>query len=350
MKKLLIAAAIAAITAPAMAQVSLYGVLDGSVNVIKNASATADTTSAFIDGAVTSSLIGFRGSEDLGGGKRAIFQVESDVQVNNGGTHQSGMFRRAAYAGLQTGAGELTLGLRLNPVIATQGRLMPLAGNSFNSTIAGAFNYADFYTKNAVTYTTPRVAGITAQAQYGFSNTTDIDAQGTVVAGSLLWEMGPLTLTAAGQDRRAGGTTSSANASATAAQGDVTTWLAGAQYKITPALTAGAGYVRNDIAGLVKTNMQFGAAYSLTKATSVGVNYMKSNSEDNSLLNVQARYALSKRTTIYTQVAQADNGALSAIRTLNTNTGTSPAANVSGFVGVPNVKQTAAGVGLIHSF
>lgn len=351
MKKLFAILALcgAAATAQAQSAITLYGVLDGSVNAIKNAG-TAGGTTAFVDSAVSTSRLGFRSSEDLGGGKRAVFQLESDVLTNNGGTHQSGIFRRAAYVGLAGGFGELTLGTRLNPMIATHATLMPLAGNSFDATIATAFNYADFYTKNAVTYTTPTVAGLRAQIQYGLGNTAGLDNEGSVLAGNLRYDMGRVSLVAAGQDRRAGGTTSSANATTTAAQGNVTTYMGGAQVKVTSTLTAAAAYVRNDIAGLEKTNMQYGLKYDLTPTTSLGVNHMRSTSENNNLTNVQARYALSKRTTLYTQVAIADNEGASAVRTLNTTTGTSPAANVSGFVGRPNSVQRAWGVGMIHTF
>lgn len=350
MKKLVIAAALAAIAAPAMAQVSLYGVIDSSVNSINKASATSGTTTALIDSAIIASRLGFRGSEDLGSGIRAIFQIESDVATNNGGTHQSGMFRRAAYVGVQTAAGEITLGNRLNPLIATNSALMPLAGHSFDSTIASAFGYADFYTKNAVTYTSPVIGGLRGQVQHGLANTAGLDTQGTVTAGSLRWEQGRLTVMAAGQDRKAGGTTSSANATATAAQGDVTTYMGGAQYKVTSDLTAAVAYVKNEVAGVERNNTQYGVRYDVNAKTSLGVNYMTSDTADNSLTNVQARHALSKRTTLYTQYAVADNKSTYSVRALNTNTGNNPAVNVSGFAAIDNATQKAFGVGIIHSF
>lgn len=350
MKKLAIAAALAAMAAPLMAQTTVYGVLDSSINSINKPSATTGTTTAYVDSAVIASRLGFRGSEDLGGGMRAIFQIETDVATNNGGTHQSGLFRRAAYVGLQTNSGEVTFGNRLNPLIATNSALMPLAGHSFDSTIASAFGYADFYTKNAVTYTSPVVGGLRAQVQYGLANTAGLDTAGSVTAGSLRWELGKLTVLAAGQDRKAGGTTSSANATATAAQGDVTTYMGGVQYKMTSALTAAAAYVKNEVAGVERSNAQYGVRYDLNPKTSVGVNRMISATADNSLTNVQARYAMSKRTTLYTQYAVADNASTYSVRALNTNTGSSPAVNVSGFAAVDNATQKAFGVGIIHTF
>lgn len=349
MKKLVIAAAIAAMSGAAMANATVYGILDSSVHNITKASATGDST-AFVDGAIITSRLGFRGSEDLGGGMRAVFQVETDVLTNNGGTHSSGLFRRGAWTGIAGGFGELTVGMRLNPLIATHSSLMPLAGNSFDTSIASAFGYADFFTKNAITYSTPVIGGLKAQIQHGLSNTAGLENQGTVTAGSIRWDIGKLTLQAAGQERKAGGTTSSANSTATAAQGNVTTYMYGLQYQVTADLTAAIAYVNNDVAGDERTNMQYGVRYNITPQTSLGVSRLTSNTADNSLTNVQARYAMSKRTTLYAQYSAADNTALNSIKAVNTNTSTSPAVNVSGLAAVNNATQKAIGVGIIHTF
>lgn len=349
MKKLVIAAAIAAMSSSVLANATVYGVLDTSVHSISKASATGDST-ALVDSAVVSSLIGFRGSEDLGGGMRAVFQVEGDVQTNSGGTHQSGVFRRGAYAGIAGGFGEVTLGLRLNPVIAGHSALMPLSGNSFTSTIASAFGYADFYTKNAITYTTPTVKGFRAQVQHGLSNTAGLKDSGAVTAGNVRWEIGNLTLQAAGQDRKGTGTTSSANSTSSAAQGDVTTVMYGLQYKITKDFTAAVAQVKNEVASDERKMMQYGLRYDLSPKTALGVNYMTSDTADNTLTNVQARYAMSRRTTLYAQYSAADNKTVNSLRPINTTTGTSPAVNINGFAAVNNATQSAIGVGIIHSF
>lgn len=350
MKKLMIAAVMTAMTSAALAQTSIYGILDASVHAINNAAAGSGTNNAMVDSAVTTSRLGFRGSEDLGGGMRAIWQLESDAMTNNGGTHQSGLFRRGAYVGVQGRLGELTLGNRGNPIIATHASFMPLAGNSFDSTIATAFGYSDFFTKNAVTYASPTLGGLRAQIQHGLANTAGLDNEGSITAGSVRWEQGRLTVMAAAQDRKAGGTTSSANSTSTTAQGDVRTRMGGVQIKVTSRLTAAAAYVNNEIAGAEKTNSQYGLRYDVTPVVSVGASYMTSNSEKNDLTNLQVRYALSKRTTLYSQYSVADNGATSAVRALNTTTGTSPAANISGLASVADATQRAFGVGVIHSF
>ena len=86
MKKSLIALAVLAASGAAMAQssVTVYGRLDASVGSAKvgaPGAALRGNTQMF-NSNMTSSRIGFRGTEDLGGGLKAIFALESNIQVD----------------------------------------------------------------------------------------------------------------------------------------------------------------------------------------------------------------------------------------------------------------------------
>lgn len=88
MKKTLVALAALAASTAAFAQsapassVTLYGVIDASVTNV-NKSAVGSFTG--VTGSnVASSLWGMRGSENLGGGLRAVFNVEADLDPTNG--------------------------------------------------------------------------------------------------------------------------------------------------------------------------------------------------------------------------------------------------------------------------
>lgn len=117
MKKLLIAAALAALTAPAMAQtVSIYGVLDAGFRNDSAADNTgADRNSAF-SGMQSTSRFGLRGSENLGGGLTAKFQLEGGFNPTTGASSQNGstgtvLFDRLAWIGLSDKrAGEVQIG------------------------------------------------------------------------------------------------------------------------------------------------------------------------------------------------------------------------------------------------
>ena len=83
----LLAATLAGLSATALADVTLYGAIDetlesvsarGAANSSKNIGQTTRINS-------NSSLIGFKGSEDLGNGLKAIWQVESGVAIDTGG-------------------------------------------------------------------------------------------------------------------------------------------------------------------------------------------------------------------------------------------------------------------------
>jgi predicted porin len=172
--------------------------------------------------------------------------------------------------------------------------------------------------------------------------------------------------------------------------GDVTGYLAGIKYKVTPALQLGLGWAHgegdntnyitgvNDInkagtaaqvaagtkavaatgATLYNSNVvMLGASYQVTPAVAVGGSYMVTTA-DSSQYNFQTRYALSKRTTAYFQANMAKNGAgANSLGTAYGNflvmggqTGTSPSVQVQGMAALPNTTQASYGVGIIHSF
>ncbi len=169
MKKTLLALAAVAASSAAFAQssVSLYGVVDASLESVKGSDNTVSRVSS--DNLATSRL-GFRGTEDLGGGLKANFVLETALKSDTGAQGNSArFFDRAAWAGLGGGFGELRLG-RIDSSIGL------LAGNT---SLLGAQGYDDLriadtfasnkYRRldNAVTYLLPTlVKGLSAQVQY----------------------------------------------------------------------------------------------------------------------------------------------------------------------------------------
>jgi len=117
MKKHLIAAAVAGVlAAPAMAQVSVYGIVE--LGVVNNDSATSTTKMG--SGFINTSRLGFKGEEDLGGGMKAIFGMEMRLDPTNGansedwgasgGRTEDAFFERGAFVGLSGGFGTVKLG------------------------------------------------------------------------------------------------------------------------------------------------------------------------------------------------------------------------------------------------
>ncbi|MBV8470351.1 MAG: porin [Burkholderiaceae bacterium] len=112
----------AAISVPAFAQssVTMYGLIDLALNYRTNVNAAGQRALALGDaavsdagqGALSGSRLGFKGTEDLGGGAKALFVLEAGVTANNGQSDQQGqLFGRQAYVGLgDKDLGTLTLG------------------------------------------------------------------------------------------------------------------------------------------------------------------------------------------------------------------------------------------------
>jgi predicted porin len=115
LKKTVFATAILATfagTAHAQSSVTLYGLVDAGITYVNHANAKAQDLVQYGDGVAQGSRWGLRGSEDLGGGLKAIFTLENGFNSGTGALGQGGaLFGRQAYVGLaQDGVGSLTLG------------------------------------------------------------------------------------------------------------------------------------------------------------------------------------------------------------------------------------------------
>jgi len=106
-KSLIVLAALGAFAGAASAQssVTLFGVVDLSVNSIKNGSTTVKRMD---NNQLNSNRLGFRGTEDLGGGMSAGFWIEGSLSNDNGGTGLN--FQRRSTVSLSGGFGEVRMG------------------------------------------------------------------------------------------------------------------------------------------------------------------------------------------------------------------------------------------------
>ena len=174
MKKSLIALAIAsAVSAPAFAatsNVDIYGKLNFSVNFL------IDQTDSANDVQLTSnsSRIGFKGSEDLGGGLSAIWQIESGIALEEGnGTWAS----RNTFLGLKGDWGTV-LGGKHDTPLKLVGRAVDLFGDGIADSRNVLGGGSDTRASNVVAYISPNFSGFNVVAAY----VTDLGAG--VVSGS----------------------------------------------------------------------------------------------------------------------------------------------------------------------
>lgn len=100
----------------ALAQVTVYGIVDVGIERVTNTNAAGD--SAVKMPSLTSSFpsrIGFRGNEDLGGGVQAVFTLETGFAPDTGTIGQGNrLFGRQAWVGLKGAYGTLMLGRQPN--------------------------------------------------------------------------------------------------------------------------------------------------------------------------------------------------------------------------------------------
>ena len=178
MKKTILAAFVAALSIPAFAQstVTLYGLIDEGFDFTNNVkgSKVYELQSGYAQG----SRWGLKGTEDLGGGLKAVFQLENGFNVNNGRLGQGGlMFGRQAYVGLaDSRLGTVTLGRQYDSLVDY------LAQTTANGNWAGylfAHPYDNdntdntFRVNNTVKYASPNLSGFQFGGTYSFSNDTN---------------------------------------------------------------------------------------------------------------------------------------------------------------------------------
>jgi len=111
-----LAAALAAGAAQAQSNVTMYGIIDAAVEYYSNADAAGNSLTRMpsLGGGMFPSRLGFRGSEDLGDGLKAIFQLENGFAPDTGTLGQNRLFGRQAWVGLQGKWGQLTFGRNYN--------------------------------------------------------------------------------------------------------------------------------------------------------------------------------------------------------------------------------------------
>jgi len=89
--------------------VTVYGVMDAGVEYLTKANVAKDHLFRVASGAMNTSRLGFRGAEDLGGGMKAIFQLEGGIKLNTGQS-DGDLFGRQANVGLEGSFGRLVVG------------------------------------------------------------------------------------------------------------------------------------------------------------------------------------------------------------------------------------------------
>jgi len=372
-------------TAHAQSSVTLYGIIDAGIsyaNHSKNAAGGSDKLFKYDDGVAQGSRWGLRGTEDLGGGLKALFVLESGFNSGNGTSGQGGaLFGRQAFVGLsKDGIGSLTFGRQYAFTTDYLGSNYSTGGLTVAGNYAYHINDVDQLTSsrinNAVKFSSANYAGLTFGAMYGFSNQAGAfagaPATGTAaapVAGSsraysfgLNYANGPFGVGAAYTDIRypSQATPAFSTTIANVTTGnirDLRTFGVGGRYTIAAA-TLWALYTNTRLETVTGGATTFaayeaGAKYAFTPALTAGAGYTymhlsNANRGHWNQVDLSVDYALSKRTDVYAlgiyQIAAGRNGT----QDLQAQIGSSTSYfNTSG-TGADN--QLAFRVGVRHKF
>ncbi|SDH96569.1 Outer membrane protein (porin) [Paraburkholderia phenazinium] len=188
-KKSLLALAMltAGTVAHAQSSVTLYGRIDAGVEYmsgVPNAGYTGSTSRWRAEsGDWGTSLWGLKGVEDLGGGNKALFQLEGSFDTMNGnGPPAGGLFNRWATVGLSNDQfGTLLLGRELF-IANGVWDFDPFGQSNWSSaSLVRGRNWP--YSSNNVSYQSPKVAGFDLYGQYSLSNATNWNGNGTTTQG-----------------------------------------------------------------------------------------------------------------------------------------------------------------------
>jgi predicted porin len=337
-----LAAALAAATplfAAAQTNVTLYGVVDAAIESSDTGGPEGRHT--FVQsGDQSTSRIGFRGTEDLGNGLKAIFNMEAGFAADTGAADASGLFQRRAVVGLEGGFGTLTLGREYSPIAAVAGATDEFGQGFYGSNLSAFGSSNQRLTRrlaNSVNYRSADFGGFKLLAAYSAGEKTtgpngDLKGIGAEYTNSGLYlgvAYHEVKRVATGEDKE---------------------FAAGAAYKFADlgGLEIKANYLSADPDGANNkfTQWNLGAGYPF------GPNKILFNYQQNKLDNgakgkawaVAYTYSLSKRTNLYASYASLDNNGTSVFGLNSSSNNVTPAATA------PGADPSAFTVGIRHTF
>jgi predicted porin len=293
-------------SAAAQSTVTLYGLMDASVRSYQTAGSVKNKEVS--SGDMTTSFIGFKGAEDLGGGINAVFMIEHFLRPDVGAAGRfdgDAFWARSAYVGLKGAYGATTLGRNTTPFFVSTLAFNPF-GDSFSYSPSilhyfqtGGALIGDSGWNNSIAYSSPSFNGLSVNL---LANTDEnaVGQKGNNFGGNVLYFSSGFSGTVAYQKVK------NANGGLAAGIDNQDSVQLGATYDFGVVKLFGqAGQVQNDGTAELKTKIyQLGAtvpigngkaqfAYGQSKAQGASVD------ETRKTTTVGYDYNLSKRTEVY---------------------------------------------------
>lgn len=311
MQKKLIALAVAGaaagfVSAPVLAQsqVTLYGTFDAGVRHVDNVNGAGDNNWTMDSaGTYNSNRWGFKGSEDLGNGMKANFNMEGGFMTGTGvGSISGGLFGRKQIVGLSGNWGALDLGRNYTTIFYTTGAYDP-----FRYKYTGIIPIAglDGARRNNDIQYTGKFNGLTVRLEHALGEVPGEQAASATTEAGLSYANGPFSIGGAyGTQKDATNTL------------DTKRWTIGGGYNFAPfEVKLGYHIMKADLAagGTADTkNAWVGGRYAMSGANALTVGYYDTKTENvaategkRKLFVVGFVHNLSKRTEFYADIDHA---------------------------------------------
>lgn len=294
----------------ATSNVTIYGIIDAAVRHATNAGAPSDPRTTMEDGIYTGSRLGFRGQEDLGGGLRAVFTLESGFDPSAGTSSQGSptadygqvgtpdrMWGRQVFVGLRNSWGGISLGRQYTVAHQLAARFQPL-GNP-NSTAHSLFSSHHIARQDNMVQLDGKFGGVELLLARTFGEQVSTSANAATGLG-IGYTGGPLQLGAYLQqmDNLAGTETRKIVG-------------AGGNYKLNPTLALFGGLMRRSTEVSPQRNRAFtlGANVEVASNVTLSAAYYDDKQSGSAALDgarkvmwLTANYRFSKRSDVYAVV------------------------------------------------
>lgn len=172
-------------TAAAQSNITLYGLIDSSMTWVDNGAAGSSVKQQ--SGVAAGTRWGVLGSENLGGGIKANFVLEAGFFNDTGVSTGLGGFSRRSVVGLSGAWGALDVGRDYNPVHTLLAQQDPMA-NGMLSAASGFMGNAGAQQPNAVFYTTPDMAGWGGKIGYSLGENVNGARNGDTLSSRLVYD------------------------------------------------------------------------------------------------------------------------------------------------------------------
>jgi len=341
MQKKIIALAVAGLVsgaAFAQSNVTVYGILDAGVYAWSGNDASS---TGVVNGALSTSRLGFKGEEALGNGLKAVFTLETAVNTDSTSSDTGWGSNRQANVGLKGNFGTVLVGLQPSLSDAWHGGVSEPMGNissrNLMPAVVGRFSNEK---ADGVSYYSPMFSGLQLAALYGTKQDVDTDtsSRSNYVQVAAKYANGPFVAAA-----------TYARLKQNSADSATQDWTVGATYDFKVAklyaayeLTQNVGTAEDDNAvWTLGTRVPVGKAGTITGSYSLADNDVADT--DYSAWQIGYEHALSKRTTAYASYMRLVNDDASSAKPASRFSG-------SGFPAGTDENYNGVMVGLRHMF